>query len=111
MEEQLMRILHLLNLDDVDRAKEEAEWMIKEDPEDATGYLCLSHVYYLGFHQIDESSKYIEEALKIDHLEENILSIALEIFLCTRKFCEIKRDSRNRDKKLSGRRPILFLYG
>ncbi|WP_242214151.1 lipopolysaccharide assembly protein LapB [Bacillus cereus group sp. BfR-BA-01383] len=90
MEEQLMRILHLLKLDDVDRAKEEAEWMIKEDPEDATGYLCLSHVYYLGFHQIDEASKYIEEALRIDHLEENILSIALEIFYAQENFVRLK---------------------
>lgn len=90
MEEKLMRILHLLKLDDVDRAKEEAEWMIKEDPEDATGYLCLSHVYYLGFHQIDEASKYIEEALKIDHLEESVLLTALDIFYAQENFVRLK---------------------
>ncbi|MDD1368853.1 hypothetical protein PTB13_12775, partial [Bacillus sp. MHSD17] len=86
MEEQLRRISHLLKLGDVELAKEEAEWMIKEDPEDATGYICLSHVYYFGLRQIDEASKYLEEALKIDHLDENVLLTASRIVAMS--FCE-----------------------
>ncbi|KMP29298.1 Tetratricopeptide repeat-containing protein [Bacillus wiedmannii] len=90
MEEQLRRISHLLKLGDVELAKEEAEWMIKEDPEDATGYICLSHVYYFGFRQIDEASKYLEEALKIDHLDENVLLTALDIFYAQENFERLK---------------------
>ncbi|MGR5910068.1 hypothetical protein ACT7C4_12585 [Bacillus pacificus] len=109
MEEQLRRISHLLKLGDVELAKEEAEWMIKEDPEDATGYLCLSHVYYFGFRQIDEASKYLEEALKIDHLDENVLLTALDIFYAQENFERLKEIAEIGIKKLSGRRRILLL--
>ncbi|MGR5877026.1 hypothetical protein ACT7C3_15090 [Bacillus pacificus] len=83
--------------------------MIKEDPEDATGYLCLSHVYYFGFRQIDEASKYLEEALKIDHLDENVLLTALDIFYAQENFERLKEIAEIGIKKLSGRRRILLL--
>ncbi|WP_139207728.1 hypothetical protein [Bacillus sp. 103mf] len=80
MEDNLRRIQYLLKAGDADRAMKEAEMLIKEDPEDASGYLCLSYVYFYGFGDNDNASKYLEEALKLDYLNEQVLSVGLEIF-------------------------------
>ncbi|WP_369903285.1 tetratricopeptide repeat protein [Bacillus manliponensis] len=80
VQDSLITINHWLKLGNVERAKEEAEWMIEEGPEDASGYLCLAYVYYYGLQEVEESIKYLEEALRLDHKEEMILLIALEIF-------------------------------
>ncbi|PEO88842.1 hypothetical protein CN571_15210 [Bacillus pseudomycoides] len=80
MEDNLRRIHYLLKVSDADRAMKEAEMLIKEDPADACGYLCLSYVYFHGFSDNENASKYLEEALKLDHLNEQVLSVGLDIF-------------------------------
>ncbi|WP_242220113.1 hypothetical protein [Bacillus cereus group sp. BfR-BA-01380] len=80
MEDNLRRIQYLLKVGDVDRAMKEAEMLIKEDPEAASGYLCLSYVHFYGFSDNDHASKYLEEALKLDHVNEQVLSVGLDIF-------------------------------
>lgn len=80
MEDNFRRIYYLLKLGDVERAKEEAELMVREDPEDVYGYLSLSYVYFYGLHEIEIASEYIDEALKLDHLNEFVLLAGLDIF-------------------------------
>lgn len=80
MEDNLRRTQHLVKIGDAERAMEEAEILIEEDPEDASGYLCLSYVYFYGFDDKDNANKYLEEALKLDHLNEQVLSVGLDIF-------------------------------
>ncbi|ENQ3105720.1 hypothetical protein ACEOWJ_001703 [Bacillus cereus] len=70
MEDNLRRIRDLLKVGDADQARKEAEMLIKEDPKDASGYFCLSHVYFYGFSDKNNASKYLEEALKLDRLNE-----------------------------------------
>ncbi|PEA55029.1 hypothetical protein CON64_10135 [Bacillus pseudomycoides] len=74
MENNLRRIQYLLKVGDTERAMKEAEMLIKEEPEDASGYLCLSYVYFFGFSDNDNASKYLEEALKLEHLNEQEIS-------------------------------------
>ncbi|MFD3445739.1 tetratricopeptide repeat protein [Microbacteriaceae bacterium 4G12] len=80
MEDNTSRIIHLVKVGDVERAMQEAELLIKEDPEDVSGYLCLSYVYYFGLEDSDHGIKYLEEALKLDHENESVLALALDIF-------------------------------
>ncbi|WP_242220108.1 lipopolysaccharide assembly protein LapB [Bacillus cereus group sp. BfR-BA-01380] len=80
MEDNFRRIQHLVKVGDAERAMEEAEMLIEEDPEDASGYLCLSYVYFYGFGDNDNANKYLEEALKLDHLNDFVLWLGLEIF-------------------------------
>lgn len=70
MEDNHRRIRDLLKIGDADQARKEAEMLIKEDPKDASGYFCLSHVYFYGFGDKDNASKYLKEALKLDRLNE-----------------------------------------
>ncbi|MDM5186440.1 hypothetical protein QUF99_03170 [Bacillus sp. DX4.1] len=90
MEDNFRRVYYLLKLGDVERAKEESELLIKEDPEDATGYICLSFVYFYGFHKNDTASKYLEEALKLDHLDDLILSVGIDIFYAQDNFTRLR---------------------
>ncbi|MDC2863643.1 hypothetical protein PLX19_03190 [Bacillus sp. BP-3] len=70
MEDNFRRIRDLLKVGDADQARKEAEMLIKEDPKDSSGYFCLSHVYFYGFNDKNNASKYLEEALKLDRLNE-----------------------------------------
>lgn len=87
VQDNMITVNHWLKLGNVERAKEEAEWMIQDDPEDASGYLCLAYVYYYGLQEVEESIKNLEEALRIDHADDTILLVALEIF-CGQKNME-----------------------
>ncbi|CAM4280091.1 hypothetical protein BAMA_08055 [Bacillus manliponensis] len=77
--DNLITVNHWLKLGNVERAKEEAEWMIEEDSEDASGYLCLAYVYFYGLQEEGESIFYLEEALRLNHIDETVLLVALEI--------------------------------
>lgn len=70
MEGNFRKIQHFLKVGDANRAMKEAEILIKEDPKDAFGYFCLSYVYFYGFNDNDNASKYLAEALKLDRLNE-----------------------------------------
>lgn len=80
VQDNMITVNHWLKLGNVERAKEEAEWMIEEDPEDASGYLCLAYVYYYGLQEVEESIVYLEEALRLNHIDETVLLVALDIF-------------------------------
>ncbi|AIK35803.1 tetratricopeptide repeat family protein [Bacillus pseudomycoides] len=90
MEDNFRRVYYLLKLGDVERAKEEAELMVREDPEDVYGYLSLSYVYFYGLHESDIASEYIEEALKLDHLNEFVLLAGLDIFTAQSNFTRLR---------------------
>ncbi|PEP46199.1 hypothetical protein COF36_20985 [Bacillus pseudomycoides] len=90
MEDNLRKIQHLLKVGNADQAMKEAKMLIKEAPEDASGYLCLSYVYFYGFNDNDNASKYIEEALKLEYLNEQVLSVGLDIFCVQNKYKRVR---------------------
>ncbi|MGG3523838.1 hypothetical protein ABES33_29580 [Bacillus pseudomycoides] len=90
MEDNLRKIQHLLKVGNADQAMKEAKMLIKEAPEDASGYLCLSYVYFYGFNDNDNASKYVEEALKLEYLDEQVLSVGLDIFCVQNKYKRVR---------------------
>lgn len=90
MEDNLRKIQHLLKVGNADQAMKEAEMLIKGAAEDASAYLCLSYVYFYGFNDNDNASKYIEKALKLEYLNEQVLSVGLDIFCAQNKYKRVR---------------------
>ncbi|MFE7914558.1 hypothetical protein ACFUVX_23845, partial [Bacillus mobilis] len=75
MEDNLRKIQRLLKGGDVDQARKEAEMLINGEPEAASANLCLSYVYFYGLNDNENASKYIAKALRLEYLNEEVLSV------------------------------------
>ncbi|WP_459502413.1 tetratricopeptide repeat protein [Bacillus sp. C1] len=111
MEDNFRRIYYLLKLGDVERAKEEAEFMVREDPEDIYGYLSLSYVYFYGLHAIDIASEYIDEALQLDHLNEFVLLAGLDIFTAQSNWIRLREIAEIGIRNYPEEAPYYFYMG
>ncbi|WP_255260268.1 tetratricopeptide repeat protein [Bacillus cereus] len=90
MEDNLRKIQRLLKGGDVDQAKKEAEMLINGEPEAASANLCLSYVYFYGLNDNENASKYIAKALQLEYLNEEVLSVGLDIFCAQNNYKKVR---------------------
>ncbi|MDP7989569.1 hypothetical protein Q9B79_07205 [Bacillus sp. MHSD_36] len=90
MEDNLRKIQHLLKGGDVDQARKEAEMLINGEPEAASANLCLSYVYFYGLNDNENASKYIAKALQLEYLNEEVLSVGLDIFCAQNNYKKVR---------------------
>lgn len=64
---------------EIDKAKEEAESVIQEDPESPKGYLLMAYHYYL-LEQREETLYWIEEMLQRAPEDEAVLEMAIKMY-------------------------------
>ncbi|MFC9417648.1 hypothetical protein ACIG6B_04205 [Bacillus mobilis] len=90
MEDNLRKIQRLLKGGDVDQARKEAEMLINGEPEAASANLCLSYVYFYGLNDNENASKYIAKALRLEYLNEEVLSVGLDIFCAQNNYKKVR---------------------
>lgn len=90
MEDNLRKIQRLLKGGDVDQARKEAEMLINGEPEAAFANLCLSYVYFYGLNDNENASKYIAKALQLEYLNEELLSVGLDIFSAQNNYKKVR---------------------
>lgn len=91
--EHIRRTLQLLRVGRKEQAKDEAEMIAKEKPEEASSFLSLAYVHLYGFLDLDKANEYLDETLRLDHESDFILSSVIDVYF--------QLQNRNRIKELT----------